>query len=140
MKQRMDEVAKEIFQKENPRLIVVEKLKSLNNKTKLKRRLSKSIRRSIGAWAYRYWLNRLQQGTERNRVSFRTVNPAYTSQRCPKCGCTDRRNRSRDMFKCIECGHSGNAHTNAACNILDRFLIGPYGADFKHNNMDRCPR
>jgi len=41
--------------------VVVEALKNLNYKSKLKRRLSKNIRRSIGTWAYRYWLRRLEQ-------------------------------------------------------------------------------
>jgi IS605 OrfB family transposase len=44
---------------ENPQLIVVEKLSNLNYKTKLKRRLSKNMRRSLGSWNYRYWLTRL---------------------------------------------------------------------------------
>jgi len=132
LKQRMDEVSKEIFKdNSNIRLLVVEQLKQLNNKTKFKRRLNKNIRRSIGIWTYRYWLNKLKQRTERNRVSFRSVYPAYTSQTCPKCGHIDRGNRIGEMFKCLKCGHSGNADINASQNILYRFLIGPYGADFK---------
>lgn len=48
LKQRMDEVVKEIFRDNNIRLLVVEQLKQLNNKTKFKHRLNKNIRRSIG--------------------------------------------------------------------------------------------
>jgi len=138
LKQYMDEVSKEIYRKEDLRLIVVESLKGLNNKSKFKRRLNKSIRRSIGVWAYRYWLNRLQQGSEWNRVSFRSVNPAYTSQKCFKCGHTDRKNRRGEVFQCLSCGHKDNADKNAAKNILDRFFVGPYGADFKPKIIDIC--
>ena len=132
LRQRMDEVAKEVLEHfKDVDLIVVEQLKNMNYKSKLKRRLSKNIRRSIGTWAYRYWLRRLEQRCEANRVSFRTVFPAYTSQRCPCCGHTDRGNRSGQVFRCLACGHTGNADTTAGRNILDRFLTGPYGAGYK---------
>lgn len=129
LRQRMDEVAKEVVK--DKQLVVVEKLKNLNNKTKAKRRLAKNMRRSLGAWAYRYWLGRLQWATEDNRVSFRTVSPAYTSQRCNACGHTERGNRSGELFLCRSCGHTDNADINAAKNILDRFLGGPYGAAYQ---------
>ena len=80
-KQRIDEVVQEIVKEfKHIDLVVVEALKNMNYKSKLKRRLSKNMRRSIGTWAYRYWLKRLEQACEINRVSFRTVAPFYTSQ------------------------------------------------------------
>ena len=46
------------------------------------------------------------------------VNPRYTWQTCPACGCIDRKNRpTRDRFQCISCGHAGAADTTAAENI-----------------------
>jgi len=130
LKQRMDEVAKEVINTK-PRLLVVEKLKNLNKKTKVKRRLTKNIRRVIGTWAYRYWLDRVEQNCEWNRVSFRTVNPAYTSIKCFKCGHTDKSNRCGSIFRCTKCGYRVQADIGAAKNILERFLTGPYGAGFK---------
>jgi putative transposase len=51
------------------------------------------------------------------------VPPAHTSQRCNKCGHTEAGNReSRDVFKCLSCGHEADADENAACNIRDRAL------------------
>lgn len=137
LRQRMDEIAISIF-REHPdlRLLVVEKLKNMNKGTKLKRRLSKNMRRSLGAWAYRYWLDRIERGCEDNRVVFRSVPPAYTSQRCFACGHTERGNRlSQDVFRCLSCAHTDNADLNASKNILDRFLSGPYGAGFQPNNL-----
>ncbi len=130
LKQRMNEVAKEVM-KQDVKLVVVEDLKKMNHSTKLKRRLSKNMRRSLGAWVYRYWLNRVQMATEDNRVSFRRVNPAYTSQRCNVCGHTERGNRNGLMFLCLKCGYKDNADYNAAKNIKFRFLSGPYGAAYK---------
>ena len=74
---------------------------------------------------------RVQQQCEWNRVSFRTVSPAYTSQRCFACGHIDRRNRSGEKFRCQACDYSGNADINAARNILERFLTGKYGTCYK---------
>lgn len=131
LKQRMDEVARDVTQDPQLRLVVVERLKNLNKNTKIRRRLNKNMRRSLGAWAYRYWLARVQSRCEDNRVVFRSVNPAYTSQRCHACGHTERANRSGERFRCRSCGHTDNADLNAARNILDRFVLGPYGAQFK---------
>lgn len=139
LKQYIDETVKDIYRNEDLKLIVVENLKNLNKNTKSKRRLAKNIRRSIGIWNYHYWLNRLRQGSEINRVSFRSIDPSYTSQKCSKCGHTHRRNRNKEDFLCLSCGHKDNADLNASKNILDRFLIGPYGADFKPKDWDICP-
>ncbi len=131
-KQRIDEVVQELMVHfKNVDLVVVEQLKNMNYKSKLKRRLSKNMRRSIGTWAYRYWLKRLEQACETNRVSFRSVAPYYTSQTCPCCGHVDRGNRVGQVFQCLKCGHTGNADIVAARNILTRFLTGLYGARYK---------
>ena len=46
------------------------------------------------------------------------VNPAYTSQKCSKCGYTDKENRkTQARFLCVSCGYVSNADTNAAINI-----------------------
>lgn len=136
LKQRIDETAKEILVKENPDLIVVEQLKKMGYKTKLKARLSKSIRASIGTWNWKYWLNRLEMQCELNRVSFRTVSPYYTSTTCPVCGQTNRGNRNGEKFLCLNCGHEDNADVNAGKNILNRFLTGQYGARYKQKNQE----
>ena len=127
LRQRMNEVVLELFDTLNPTLVVVEKLRGLNKNTKIKRRLNKSMRRSIGSWNYAYWLGRIERECEIRRSKFRSVDPRYTSQKCFQCGYTDRRNRSGENFRCKECGYSSNADLNAARNILDRFLTGPYG-------------
>jgi len=129
LKQRIDEVAKETIKEAD--LVVVEKLKNLGKNSKLKRRLSKNIRRSIGTWNWKYWLMRLEQRCEDNRISFRSVSPYYTSQTCPCCGHVDRKNRSGEVFQCQSCGHTDNADINAARNILERFFTGKYGSCYK---------
>lgn len=47
------------------------------------------------------------------------VNPAYTSQRCSRCGVVDAKSReSQAVFACTTCGHRDHADVNAAKNIL----------------------
>lgn len=129
LRQRIDEVAKQTIAEAD--LLVVENLKGITQNTR--RRLGKNIRRSIGRWNVRYWLTRLQQQCEENRVSFRTVSPYKTSQTCSACGHVDRGNRDGIEFSCLKCGFKTNADINAAMNIRERFLTGPYGAGCKLN-------
>lgn len=140
LKQRIDEVAKEVIET-SPDLIVVEGLKNLGKNSKLKRRLSKNIRRSIGSWNWKYWLGRLEMQCEQNRVSFRTVSPYNTSITCPKCGLADKKNRDGEIFRCQSCDHTDNADINASRNILSRFLTGKYGSCYKPENEAKlaCP-
>lgn len=127
--QRMDEVAKQVTTDVD--LVVVENLKGITKGTKLKRRLNKNMRRSIGSWHVRYWLSRLEMDCEDKNVSFRIVRPEYTSQTCSACGSVDRRNRNGSVFCCLSCGHQADADVQASQNILSRFLTGLYGAGCK---------
>jgi IS605 OrfB family transposase len=108
-------------------LIVIEKLKGLKNKMKVKRRLTKNNRRFISNWNYRQVLGKIKAECEHNRVSWRSVLPYYTSQDCPICNHRDKKNRkTQDTFKCTQCGYEDNADFVASKNILDRFLTGAY--------------
>ena len=52
------------------------------------------------------------------------VDPRNTSQECPECGHTDKRNRpNRDTFLCRSCGFSGAADHIAAVNIGSRATV-----------------
>lgn len=118
----IDNCAKNIF-KTNPNLqrIVVERLKNMNFKTKVKRKINRGLRKTIGSWNYRYWLSRLERNCEENRVRYTSVNPAYTSQICNSCGHSDRMNRlKQNEFSCVKCNHTDHADVNAAKNILNR--------------------
>ena len=140
LRQRMDEVANQVVGKTD--LLVVENLKGISTNTKLRGRLSQNMRSSIGRWNQRYWLGRLEQNCERNRVSFRSVSPWNTSITCSACGNVDRANRlSREVFECSVCCHTENADVNAAKNILNRFVTGKYGSCYKpenQNNLGMC--
>ncbi len=49
------------------------------------------------------------------------VDPAYTLQRCPRCGTIARRNRrSQALFRCVRCGFQHNADVVAATNLREQ--------------------
>lgn len=58
------------------------------------------------------------KATEKN-VLVREINPAFTSQRCNRCGFIHKDNRKTQcVFHCGKCGHTENADLNASKNIL----------------------
>jgi IS605 OrfB family transposase len=128
IRQYIREEAKRLFQKKQFRVLVVEGLHNLSNGTRLKRRLSKNMRRSVHGWRWRLWLDSLKALCDEHCVSYQEVSPAYTSQTCPACGFVNRGNRNGEKFKCLECSYSDNADSNGAVNILKRFLGGIYGS------------
>lgn len=86
----------------------------------------------------RYWQQRLEWTCEEKNVSFRRVSPWNTSRMCSSCGHTDKKNRNGENFLCQNCGYIDNADLNAAKNILERFLSGPYGAGCQAKEVDIC--
>jgi putative transposase len=51
----------------------------------------------------------------------RTVPAAFSSQTCAECGQVDPGNRpTRDLFRCLACGHRAHADVNAARVVLGR--------------------
>lgn len=85
-------------------------------------RTSKHRRNMLNQWPF----SQLQEFTAYKAaakgIRVVMVDPAYTSQRCNRCGYVDKRNRDRARFDCLRCGHSDDADHNAALNIRDRAL------------------
>ena len=53
------------------------------------------------------------------------VDPKYTSQTCPICGCTSSSNRpSQAHFSCQKCGYTANADVVGATNVLKKSRTG----------------
>ena len=83
------------------------------------------LNRSIAKQAWSTFRNLLVYKLNHLNGELRLVDPRHTSQTCPQCLTTDKRNRkSQSKFKCISCGHTANADHNAATNILRLGLLG----------------
>jgi putative transposase len=73
------------------------------------------------SWPFHQLGSFLEYKARRAGVPFIEVDAAYTSQRCPRCGHTERANRpSRDHFSCRRCGLAGPADHVAGANVRDR--------------------
>jgi putative transposase len=100
--------------KDTGRGIAVENLTGIRERTTV----SKAQRSAHHSWAFAQLRAFTAYKAQMHGVPLVAVNPKYTSQTCPECGCISRRNRpSRDRFSCISCGHSAAADTTAARNI-----------------------
>ena len=72
----------------------------------------------LGSWSYYELQNMIEYKALREGIIVKYINPAYTSQKCSKCGCIHKENRlSQEQFICIECGNKMNADYNASINI-----------------------
>ncbi len=96
-------------------MLVTEDLRHLFTYTQ-----AKSVNRKLSSWL---------KGTLQDRVEFKAlakgfrheqVNPAYGSQTCPYCDFVDSKNRKKDRFKCLHCGHEDMADRIAAQNYAKR--------------------
>lgn len=68
--------------------------------------------------------NTMSKVGNKNGINVHLVNPEYTSQTCPVCGCIHENNRlQQETFKCIKCGYIFDADVNAAINIKNRVVI-----------------
>jgi len=92
---------------------------SFNKKTFLK--FNKKLRDNnakLGKWAFGQLRDFITYKAKIAGVPVLFVNPAYTSQKCSRCGHTHEDNRkTQSEFVCLECGYESNADLNAAMNI-----------------------
>lgn len=72
----------------------------------------------LAMWSYSELQKMIEYKAERLGIKVRKINPAYTSQKCSKCGNIDKDNRlDQATFICKECGLNLNADYNASLNI-----------------------
>jgi putative transposase len=98
--------------------IAVEELTGIRERV----RLRKPQRATHASWAFAQLGVFLAYKAARAGVPIVQVDPAYTSQRCTRCGYIDRRNRtSQAQFTCRDCGYTAeHADILGADNIAHR--------------------
>jgi len=99
--------------------IAFEDLKKLMPK---KKKMKKKTNFRLSMWMRK----RIQEYTAYkaglNGVPVVTVDPMHTSQRCPRCNHTERKNRRGILFSCLHCGYTNNADRVGSINIAQRYL------------------
>nr|WP_227379496.1 transposase [Haladaptatus halobius] len=74
--------------------------------------------KAFHVWAFRRLYEYVEYKAAEFGIGTKQVDPAYTSQRCSKCGHTERGNRPKqERFYCRKCGYEVHADYNAAKNI-----------------------
>jgi putative transposase len=79
-----------------------------------------ALRRRLSLWQYAAITAAVRNRAERVGIAMATVNPAFTSKRCSRCGLLGV--RKRHSFTCPHCGHAQHADVNAATNIRNLFV------------------
>jgi putative transposase len=78
-------------------------------------------RATLSSWPFHHLQQVIAYKARRAGIPMIAVDPAYTSQRCPRCGHTEQSNRrTRNHFCCCRCGLAGPADHVAAVNIRNR--------------------
>lgn len=109
--------AKQILQyaiRNNSPVLVFEKLTGIRARA---RRRKKKNRRQLHTWPFLLLKRVIMEKAEEVGLPVVSVNPAYTSQRCPRCGTIAKHHRRRDSYQCQCCGYQNNADVVAATNL-----------------------
>ena len=71
------------------------------------------------SWSYYDLEQKLTYKALKHHQLVKKVNPAYTSQTCPKCGHTEKANRNKKihLFTCKNCGYKSNDDRIGAMNL-----------------------
>ena len=80
---------------------------------------NRKMRNALSSWAYYDLEQKISYKAKLKGSSVIKVDPAYTSQRCPMCGYTDRDNRDKKMhlFCCKRCSYRSNDDRIGAMNL-----------------------
>ena len=74
------------------------------------------------SWAYADFEAKLRYKAQRAGQRVVLVNPAFSSQECPKCGhvARENRNKRRHVFECVKCRYTSNDDRTAAMVLMKR--------------------
>ena len=107
--------------------IALEDLTGIRDRTTV----SRAQRATHGSWAFSQLDQFVVYKALANNVEVARVDPRNTSRTCPRSGCghVDAANRpSRDVFRCVKCGHEGEADWVAAINIKQKAEVNRLNA------------
>ena len=106
------------------RVVVFEDLSNVREASLKK---GKNLREKVCRWPYSALQFKAGYKLAEKGIGTEIVDPAYTSQGCPRCGHISKENRTGLHFRCVACGHCGDADRNASENIRSRYILREQG-------------
>lgn len=99
-------------------IIALENLKGINITTKV-RDSENHFRYHRMSWDFYQLRQLIEYKAKLNKSIVVDVDPAYTSQKCPKCGHThkENRNKNKHIFECKACNYKSNDDRIGAINL-----------------------
>lgn len=94
-------------------------MEDLSNVRKHVERFRRKIKYVSVSWSFYDLERKIDYKAKKYGSKMIKVNPAYTSQTCPKCGHTEKfnRNKSKHLFTCKNCGYMSNDDRISAMNL-----------------------
>ena len=115
VKRWISEATREVL-RFRPDGLVMEDLSRMRGRTK-----SRNLSRVVSRWMRSSLKERAEFLSQAGGSRLETVNAAYTSQQCPKCGYVHKNNRQGDRFRCRNCHFTAHADTVGAMNVERRY-------------------
>ena len=128
------EISRKIVQvaQQNNCGIKLEELSKIREKRNKK--TQPSFKYSLNSWSFYQLKTMIEYKSKILGIPVIYINPAYTSQKCSRCGVIG--NRNGKVFKCVSCGHVDHADSNAAFNIA-AFEFREQSKSNGHSILDR---
>jgi IS605 OrfB family transposase len=111
-------------EKVGARVVVFEDLSNIREASLKK---GQDLREKVCRWPYSQMQFKAGYKLAEKGIGLEIVDPAYTSQGCPRCGYIAKGNRRGLQFRCVACGHRGDADRNASENIRNRYILREQG-------------
>jgi len=111
-------------EKVSARVVVFEDLSNVREASLKK---GQDLREKVCRWPYSQLQFKAGYKLAEKGIGTEIVDPAYTSQGCPRCGHIARENRIGLHFQCVACDHRGDADLNASENIRNRYILREQG-------------
>ncbi|MDH5796734.1 MAG: transposase [Anaplasmataceae bacterium] len=114
------------FGKDKNTLFVLEDLRNIRLSTE---KVQKKNRYYSVSWAFADLRSKIEYKVQKAGMQVIAVNPKYTSQKCPKCGHTEKKNRNKKLhlFCCKTCSYKSNDDRIGAINLRQ------IGIEYIHN-------
>ena len=111
-------ITKKIANNPQHKMFVLEKLINIRNKRK-----GKKLNKLLSNWSFYQFEQFLTYKANALGKEVVYIDPHYTSQKCSKCGNTNKASRNKSQYKCLNCGHTDHADINASINIKSSYNI-----------------